>query len=323
MGKSMLFLLGIFAVLLVSGCTQTGQVTNVNVDTGPGAVKECPASCDDGNECTADLCDEHSDFECRNVPRWGVECGENGICQDGVCVEMTDNCSHITDSADKEQCYFKDYYIPARRGDNVLICDGIADDTYMARCYAYAALGGDDPVLCEGLEEQESRDECYAFYAEGKADIFIFAEESCKRIVDLSMKAECLALEELVTAAVGIRDLAAEVGSDKKIYSYFTLKDAKGRVTTAGGNASVLIINEGDEDDGVVKLFSRTYEVKEENFEMFRPGLGAEVLSFVIPPIEPREFEDVVKTRSGTFFLTFATDDGKYFSRQAELVFKD
>jgi hypothetical protein len=319
MNKSLFFLGGILAIIVVSGCAQTGQITSV--DTGPGTVKECPASCDDGNECTADLCDENSDFECRNVPRWGTECGENGFCSEGVCVERTDNCSDTLETEEREDCYFREYFIPARRNKNVLVCDGISDNVFIGRCYAYVGLGADDPVFCEGLEKEVSRDECYAFYAESKAEIFIFAEEACEKIVNPAMKAECLALEEIVTAPVGIRDFDAEVGGDKRIYAYFTLKDMKGRITTAAGTATILITREDEKEEGVIRLVSKTYDVEEDDFEMFRPGLGSEELSFVIPPINPEDFEAVVTGRSGTFFLTFAADDGKYFYKQKELDF--
>ncbi len=320
MSKSMLFLLGILAVLLVSGCTQTGQVSNVDVDTGPGVVKECPASCDDGNECTADLCDENSDFECRNVPRWGVECGEKGICQDGVCVEMTDNCSHIMETDDLEMCYFKEYFIPARSDDNVMICDGIADDRFMARCYAYTGIGIDDPGLCEGLAEQAYKDVCYAFYAEGKADVFIFAGDACEKIADAGMREDCMALEEIVIAPAGIKDFDAKaVSGAGKIYSYFVLRDRKGRTTTAEGEVKVKILQPDDDDEGLLTLFSKSYTVKEEDYEMYSPGLGEADLSFVIPTIDADDFDYQPNANPGTFYLTFATDDGKYFGEQKQI----
>ncbi len=321
MNKSLFFLTAILTVIVVSGCVQTGQILNVDVGTGPGTVKECPASCDDDNECTADLCDENSDFECRNVPRWGAECGENGFCSEGACVERTDNCSDALETKEKEDCYFKEYFIPARRGKNVLVCDGISDNLFIGRCYAYVALGSEDPEFCEGLEKEVSRDECYASYAEGKAEIFVFAESACAKIVNPAMKAECLALEEVVTAPVGIRDFDAGTCGEN-VCSYFTLKDMKGRIATASGTVTILITQDDEKEEGVIKLVSKTHEVSEEDFRMYSPGgWKAEELSFVVPQIKPSDFTDVVKGRSATFFLTFATDDGRYFYAQKEIDF--
>lgn len=319
MNKSVLFLLGILTVVLVSGCTQTGQVTNIDVDTGSDVVKECPASCDDGNECTADLCDGNSDFECRNIPRWGLECGENGICQDGVCVEMTDNCSHLVETEETEMCYFREYYIPARRGGGILVCDGITDNLFIGRCYAYVGLGGDDPVVCEGLDKQESRDECYAFYAKGKADIFIFAGDACKKIENVKMKADCMVLEEIVIAPVGIKDFDAWAVRDGSgnIYSYFVLKDTKGRTTTAEGDVTVIILQEKD-DEGMRKLFSKKYYVTEEDYEIYG-RLGEADLTFLIPTISADDFEYQPNANKGTLYMTFATKDGKYFHEQKEI----
>ncbi len=322
MNKSMFFLLGILTVLLVSGCTQTGQVVNVDVDDGSGVARECPASCDDGNECTADLCDENSDFTCRNVPRWGMECGENGICQDGVCVEMTDNCSHIMESAELEMCYLREYYVPAKTDKSVLKCDSIADDKYMARCYAYTGLDIDDPTLCEGLAEQAYMDECYAFYAKGKAALYIFAGDACDKIANAGMKADCMALEEIVIAPVGIKDFDAVTAKDGSgdIYSYFVLKDMKGRTTTAEGEVKVRILQADDDDEGFLTLFSETYTVSEDDYEMFSSGWGEnEELSIEIDTIKFEDLEGFRPGNVGTFYLTFIPDGGIPFQKQKEI----
>lgn len=55
-------------VLIVSGCTQTGEITG-KVIGGQGIMKlECPTYCDDGNDCTKDYCSEDTGFECRHEP---------------------------------------------------------------------------------------------------------------------------------------------------------------------------------------------------------------------------------------------------------------
>ena len=45
----------ILTVFLVSGCTQTGEITGRSIDFGEQSnVQECPGLCDDGNVCTSD-----------------------------------------------------------------------------------------------------------------------------------------------------------------------------------------------------------------------------------------------------------------------------
>ncbi len=319
MNRSVLFLIGIVAVLFVSGCTQTGQITNIEIDTGSDVQKECPASCDDSNECTADLCDDKSDFKCRNVPRWGQECGDIGVCQNGVCVEMTDNCSQIVASSDAMHCYWKEYFIPAAEQESVLLCDEIVGDSYHAMCYASVGLELDEPVICEGIADQASRDVCYEYYAEGKADIYIFAGDACEKISDAEMKSDCMMLEEVVIAPVGIREFEVNINYGK-IYSYLTLKDRRGRITVSDGTVRITIMQSDDEGENTKILYSETYDVEEEDFEP-SPEFGKDDLSFIIPTITADDMVSYPTENNGMFYLTFNADNGLSFTRQEELEF--
>lgn len=62
--------LGIALVLLVSGCTQTGEI----IDSS-----KCPESCDDNNLCTSDFCSSVTNYECKHQK---IEpCCGNDVCE--------------------------------------------------------------------------------------------------------------------------------------------------------------------------------------------------------------------------------------------------
>jgi hypothetical protein len=79
--RKALVLAGILiAAVVVSGCTQTGQV--INADTGPvdsvndATAPSCPSWCSDGNKCTQDTCGEETGFKCVHTPLASEACGE-------------------------------------------------------------------------------------------------------------------------------------------------------------------------------------------------------------------------------------------------------
>ncbi|UCD03062.1 MAG: hypothetical protein JSV63_00285 [Candidatus Aenigmatarchaeota archaeon] len=320
MSNVLVFVLGILFVLLISGCTQTGQVVDVDPGTGDAVAKECPESCDDGNECTADLCDEKSDFECRNVPRWGVECGENGFCQDGICMEKTDNCSVLTEPKEMESCYEKEYIGPAVISRNELECDGITTPEYKSRCYASVAAATDDPSVCEGLEKVPSRDACDFQYAESKAQEYIFASDACESIENDDMRDECMEFEAFVTAPAA---MFVQVRGDTQVNTYvvIVLLDRKGRSTTAEGNLTVSLIQEGEEDVGedieLITLYSEMMEVEESDFRVDTIEFGL-VDQGIFLTILAGDLQTPAVRNDARLYVTFATKDGKYVSKRQD-----
>lgn len=68
----------------------------------PTATYACPASCDDGNPGTNDVCDASTDFFCVNVPKAGV-CG-NFVCDDD---ENSCNCETDCGVCSKETAFLR------------------------------------------------------------------------------------------------------------------------------------------------------------------------------------------------------------------------
>ncbi len=55
------------------------QETVVEPEPGPEPEKRCPASCDDNDPCTEDICNAETDYECEHNPI--VPCCGNNICE--------------------------------------------------------------------------------------------------------------------------------------------------------------------------------------------------------------------------------------------------
>lgn len=333
MNKAIFLVLGIVAVLIVSGCIQTGQVTvigNGNGDSNQSPAIECPDSCSDGNSCTTDFCSEKTDFKCQNQPLSDISCGENGVCVEGTCVEIKDDCSYVYEddkltSAEKEKeaerCYQRNYIGPAKAEDDTRKCNGILRPNFLSLCYATVALDANDPTICDVAEDVPIRDGCYFDYASSKANLFIFAGEACINIIDQKIRKGCMDFEDYVTEPIGIKSFYVAIVGDR-IVSYITLKDRKDRTAVAEGNLTVYIKQEtilGEEDK---RLYFETFEVKEGDFKLTSlSGFGEEDIAYVIGPIMADDLVEYPTENYGTFYVTFYTTDGKSFFASKELRF--
>jgi len=327
----------VIAVLVVSGCIQTGQITGqvISIDTGDEGtnqtpVRKCPASCSDGNPCTTDFCSEQTGFKCRNIPLSGKPCGDHSLCKDGVCEENKDNCSFIYDieiisgavkEEEAESCYQSTYIDPAKAESDPEICNEIVKPSFVGKCYAAIALDMNELDVCDDADEVSARDECYFTYASSMAKLFIFADEACDRINDQEKKEECMKLEDIVTAPVGIKSFYARIRGDE-IHSYIILKDIKGRTVVADGTLTVYIKQEdvhGKEDK---RLYSKRVDVKRGDFKLTPlSGFGEEDIAYVIEAVKAEDFEELPTENYGTFFVTFYTADGKAFFASEDLEF--
>ncbi len=326
----------VIAALAVSGCLQAGDMTGrvISVDTGnetgQPSARQCPATCSDGNPCTTDFCSEQTDFKCRNIPLTGKACGENSVCKEGVCQENSDNCSIIygiggvsddVKDEEAEDCYLDTYIGPAVASGDFAICDEIVLPSFVARCYAAIAFDIDENGFCEDAGETPAVDECYFTYASMKADEFIFDEGSCSLIADPDKKEKCMQLESVVTAPVGVKEFYAAIVGDS-IHSYIVLKDIKGRTTVADGNLTVYIKQEDAKGEELKRLYSKTFNVKKEDFELTSlSGFGEQDIAYVIGPIRADDFEELPSENYGTFYVTFYTTAGKSFFQSKELRF--
>ncbi len=80
----------IVLLIFISGCKEDvveEEIVEVVEEEVIEEVKECPESCDDGDECTNDSCDEGTDFECVNEKK--LLCCGNGDCE---ITEDSDEC---------------------------------------------------------------------------------------------------------------------------------------------------------------------------------------------------------------------------------------
>ncbi|MBN2331273.1 MAG: hypothetical protein JXC85_05660 [Candidatus Aenigmarchaeota archaeon] len=326
------------ALVIVSGCLSTGtdltgKVTDVQVDTGPDSdasqARKCPATCSDGNPCTTDFCSEQTDFECNNIPLTGKACGDNSVCNQGVCEERVDNCSFIygggimTSSAEEEleRCYEESFYKSAVKSVDTAICDVIVIPEYLGMCYAAVAYDIDAMAVCDEPQDASSRDECYLGFAGAYAKKYVFMGEACDEIVDTGRRKECMALKDKVYEAVGVKEFYAAIVGDR-IHSYLVLKDMKGRTTAADGSLTVYIKQTDVKGEEEKRLFSSTLDVKKEDFRLTPlKGFGEEDIAFVIGPIYATDFEELPSENFGTFYVTFYTSTGRAFFASEELRF--
>jgi len=66
--------------------TATSYVCNGS-DAADGGMARCPATCDDGNSCTTDICGSSTNFLCVNVPAV-----DGASCDDGDACTVDDTC---------------------------------------------------------------------------------------------------------------------------------------------------------------------------------------------------------------------------------------
>ena len=127
MRGSIIFILMVFILLVfLVGCNKQLIKNNPNV-TGSPTGPQCPESCDDGNKCTQDVCNEQTDFECRTVPI--SPCCGNGVCeQDETPAACASDCTGespefkqlITNSANVNSYSYRYEYFVAEDNSEIL-----------------------------------------------------------------------------------------------------------------------------------------------------------------------------------------------------------
>ena len=322
-------LIALAAVLVVSGCVQTSEITGRVVDTGDEPVKQCPASCSDGNLCTTDFCSEETGFKCRYIPVSDKPCGEEMFCDNGVCQSPEDDCSYMfgrgtltaREIAEEAECYQTTYNDLAVDAGDPMLCSGIVKPDYLAKCYAAVALDANEIDLCDFSEDANVKDECYMAYASSMAESFIYEEEACNRIRDWDKKKACTGLEDAVTAPVGLKSSYVGIVGDE-IHSYIVLKDIRGRTTVGDGTLTVYIKQEDAKGEEDKRLYFEKYDVKKQDFRMTSlSGFGSRDIAYVIPVVHAVDMLELPSENFGTFYITFLTSDGKSFFVSEELDF--
>jgi len=311
MGKSLVFVLGIMFILLVSGCTQTGNVVDTGSPIGILDQNTCPDSCDDGDPCTADFCDVKTDFECMSVPGSGMKCGEDGICNRGICDEITDNCTAaFTDYDDLYSCYSKYYMRFAVRDIAPAWCYEIKNSEFRKMCYVNLAEEVGDANLCSDAPTQEEIDACYLNFADADAKKFDFNPDVCAMISDDGMKDECMDFEAYVNEVVKIDEFYIDQ-FDGKIVSYMIVTDRGGRSSSVGGTVEVLIQQyEVGEKNRNVELYKKSFDISKDDFEMgpVNPW-GKSDIRFVFPELTFSDFDTNPSEKTARVVISFFTDE--------------
>ena len=144
-------------------------------ESEPVIAEECPASCDDGNECTEDSCGENTGFECVN--KVIKPCCGNSNCEKG---ETEVNCEDDCKEEVTEEVQIEDFegltiwekieeikklsVVDLEKAED--FCNGITQESYKDQCFANIAEGTLDVEYCELVEEDRTVDNCYSNVAE-------------------------------------------------------------------------------------------------------------------------------------------------------------
>jgi len=125
MGCRVLFLSLLFATMLLFGCiinvntppTNTTKQTEQNISpiiktfecpngkivTNVSDCPTCPLSCDKGNPCTIGACNISTNYSCVYSMLSNISCGENKICEEGVCKENRVEASNFSENLTQNQ----------------------------------------------------------------------------------------------------------------------------------------------------------------------------------------------------------------------------
>ena len=144
-------------------------------ESEPVIAEECPASCDDGNECTEDSCGENTGFECVN--KVIKPCCGNSNCEKG---ETEVNCEDDCKEEVTEEVQIEDFegltiwekieeikklsVVDLEKAED--FCNGITQESYKDQCFVNMAEGTKDVKYCELVEEDRTVDNCFSTVAE-------------------------------------------------------------------------------------------------------------------------------------------------------------
>lgn len=322
-------LIALTAILVVSGCVQTSDMTGRVIDNGETPLEQCPDSCSDGNLCTTDFCSEETGFNCRYLPMSDKPCGEDMYCQNGVCQRPEDDCSYMFGNGEltsreiieEIECYQETYNDPAIESGDPLVCNAIVKPGFLGKCYAAVALDANEIDICDFSPDATVSDECYLAYASSMAESFIYEEEACNRIRDWDKKVACTGLEDTVSAPVGVKSFYVGIVGDE-IHSYMVLKDIRGRTTVGDGTLTVYIKQEDAKGEEDKRLYFEKYDIRKQDFRMTSlSGFGSRDIAFVIPVVHAEDMMELPSENFGTFYVTFLTSGGKSFFMSEELSF--
>ena len=156
-------------------------------------IEKCPVSCNDGDECTNDYCNEQTNYECRHDKIY--PCCGNEICEDN---EDYENClADCKMPEGKEESIFEDKPIWERiemikdiaKSDKekaLGYCKEIEQTGYRYDCFNNVAVSSNDDSICINIEDQSYKDSCYKEFATTNKN-----SDICAKIIKDSKRDQC------------------------------------------------------------------------------------------------------------------------------------
>jgi len=153
----------------------------------------CPLTCDDFDQCTADLCNAATNYQCVNQDI--KPCCGNRQCDVG---ESYDNCPSDCDFVQQTATTVSTVRdvidevtnLAGNPGEAQLYCDGIEKASYKDSCFTTLAKETNTNSFCDPIVSESKRDNCYTNFALS-GDYTV-----CDNIGNKYLKQSCVALSQ-------------------------------------------------------------------------------------------------------------------------------
>jgi len=177
-----------------------GLLATAQFDFPAEIFKKCPASCDDGNECTEDVCEERTGFECHYIQLPNCPAP---LPEPEPEPEELPPLPAIDETIPEEEIV--DIPPPPLREKNTIEiiedlkelmqndpeaakkeCETLSHSEDVDYCYETLAAEAQDSNYCDIIQDADMRDRCYSNYALNTLDFSV-----CERISDEDFKESC------------------------------------------------------------------------------------------------------------------------------------
>ena len=159
---------------------------------------ECPASCDDFDDCTEDYCSAETGYVCVHDPIY--PCCGNGICESGEdYTNCPADCKAVEVVVPEEEpgvtlgevkSTVKDL-AAANPSQAVSYCNGLQKESYRDACFNGIAEVTQQSSYCESIVSETKKDNCYTNFAL-KGDYTV-----CDKIVNKYLRESCISLSQI------------------------------------------------------------------------------------------------------------------------------
>ena len=162
---------------------------------------QCPARCDDYDDCTRDICDETTGYRCAQYPI--TPCCGNDVCEIGedYAICSLDCAVPLEDEEEEEEEEVKELsvrdiistskdYAAEDPAKAVGFCNGLGKEHHRDSCYNAVAEETDASDYCSKILSETSRDNCYTNFALA-GDYSV-----CEKLINKYLKASCISLSQ-------------------------------------------------------------------------------------------------------------------------------